>query len=619
MQTKQATNITGGTRLWAAGSWIRRQAKRWVAVEHPDPEIVARGQSLAALTLVVMAVLVIILLAMIAYHLPDQTFAIVVALSLIVTLPTYVLARRGRILAAACYFIICFSLVIFLSVLTNTDPNLGASVLLNSMMALNLTPLLAALLIRPRMALIVAACNNVLQVLMYLIWQSLHHPLNGHPYNTITFLVAPIGHQIMIGATCFLLASRLETAARQAKQRTTWLDSILAALPVGVAVYDSEKRKFVFRNTQFETLTGVACAEQPPSVIRHPYELEIRDSAPPLPDNEWPWENSARDGRFGRFYAELCYSDNQTVYLQENTASIPDPMLDKGPYIVYVAADVSQQRQLQRHVERLLSQLRYYHDQANQRVERLQELERMKSSLLSSVSHELRTPLNVILSHADLILNGNSGPISETTAKDVRVIFESAGYLRTIVKTVLDAAQLDARAVVLDVQALDIREPILAALATMRVLAEQRSLTLLEALPQAPVMVMGDPVRLRQIVLNLLSNAVKFTKQGGVSLQLETANGQARVTVEDTGPGIPEKDGELIFEQFIQLRPDNGKKSDGTGLGLSIARSLAALHNGVLWLDKSEMGRGSTFVFIMPLASHPSAGVPASISGLASV
>jgi signal transduction histidine kinase len=129
--------------------------------------------------------------------------------------------------------------------------------------------------------------------------------------------------------------------------------------------------------------------------------------------------------------------------------------------------------------------------------------------------------------------------------------------------------------------------------------------------------VLGDPLRLRQIVLNLLSNAVKFTKEGGVSLRLESVDGQARVTVEDTGPGIPEKDHELIFEQFIQLRPDIGKKPDGTGLGLSIARSLAMLHEGALWLDKSDLGRGSTFVFVMPLVQHTSAGVPASIIGLA--
>jgi signal transduction histidine kinase len=113
--------------------------------------------------------------------------------------------------------------------------------------------------------------------------------------------------------------------------------------------------------------------------------------------------------------------------------------------------------------------------------------------------------------------------------------------------------------------------------------------------------VIGDATRLQQIALNLLSNAVKFTNSGGVSLRVEVIGGQARVTVEDTGCGIPDKDREVIFEQFIQLRPDLGKRPEGTGLGLSIARALADLHKGAMWLDESEVGRGSTFVFSLPL------------------
>ncbi len=605
MQSTHSTRLAWSGQ--AVGGWIQRQAKQWVAVDHPNPEIRARGQSLAALSLVLMAVLVVLFLAAIACQLPNETLGIVAALFAIVTVPTYALARHGRILAAAQYFIFCFSFVILLNVFTNTDPSLGGSVLLDSMMALNLTPLLAALLIRPRMALLVMLVNNGLQVVMFLFWQPMHHPLNEHPYDLITFLIAPMGHQIVIGSTCYLLASRLDTVGRQAKQRMAWLDSILAALPVGVAVYDSERRRFVFRNLQFERLTGVARAEQFPSVVRHPYELEIRGSTPPLPDNEWPWEIGAKTSRFGQFYAELSHADGHTVNIQENTASITDPISGEPTQIVYVAADVTKQRQLQQRVEEVLTQLHTYHDQATEQALRLQALERMKSSLLSNVSHELRTPLNVILSHADLILNGSSGPITDVTAKDVGVMRESADYLRTVVNGILDAAKLDVQKVTLDIQTIDMREPILAALAAMRVLAEQRSLTLLESLPQTPVMVKGDPVRLRQILLNLLSNAVKFTKAGGVSVQLEVVNGQAQVSIEDTGPGIPENDRELIFEQFVQLRPDRARKPDGTGLGLSIARALAKLHNGALWLDKSELGHGSTFVFSMPLVPDTSA------------
>lgn len=588
-------------RIQALMNWTKRQAKRWIAVEHTDPEIVARGESLAALTLVLAVLIVLTLFFALAIHVNGWGPGFLIALLLFVTLPTYTLARRGSIQVAAGYFIVCFSAVNSLLVVANTDPKLGNSILLDSMITLNLTPLLAALLIRPRTALTVALGNNVLQVLMYVVWQSTH-TLNDHPYNTITFLIAPMGDQFLLGITCYLLTSRLEAAGHQNKQRLTWLDSMLAALPVAVAVYDSEEHAFAFYNKRFEMLTGVLRAEQRPSATHHSYELQAQESTPSLPDNIWPWESAAHHRSFGQFYAEVSYGDQTSIHIQENTVLIPSMRNSRPTHIVYAAADVSEQRRLQKRIEKLLAELHHFHDQANQQRGRLQELERMKTGLLSSVSHELRTPLNTITSHADLILNGSSGVISETTAQDVRVIVESASYLRTIVNEMLDAAKLDSQTLSPEKQLLDLRSPILGALATIQVLAEQKRLTLLEMLPESPVMVIGDATRLRQIVLNLLSNAVKFTRVGGISLRLDVAGGQARVTVEDTGCGIPDKDQDLIFEQFIQLRSEYGRKPEGTGLGLSIARALAEVHSGALWLERSEVGRGSTFVCALPLA-----------------
>ena len=600
MQTAQRPPSTWQNWMYAIANWTQRQMKRWIAIQHSDPEIVARGESLAALALVLMIILVLILFSAIAYKIDTWAWITLIAFLLVVTLPTYVLARRGHIQAAAGYFIICFTAVIVLTV-ANTDPTLGDSVLLDCMIGLNLTPLLAALLIRPRAALTVALANNVLQVLMYLIWQSMR-PLTSHGYNPITYLIAPISDQFLLGITCYLLAARIEVAGRQKKRWLTWLDSILASLPVAVAVYDSEKHTFAFRNKRFEMLTGVIRAEQRPPVARHPYELEAQAGAPRAPDNEWPWENAAQRGNSGHLYAEISYADQPSIYIQENIAQIPSMESNRPIHIVYAAADISEQRRLQQRIEKLVSELHRFHDQANQHRDRLQELERMKTGLLSSVSHELRTPLNSIISRADLILNGSSGLISETTAQDMRVIVESAGYLRGIVNEILDAAKIDSQSLTLEMRPLDLREPVLAALVTMRVLAEQKRLTLLESVPDSPVIVIGDSTRLRQIVLNLLSNAVKFTPAGGVSLQLDVAGEQARVTVEDTGYGISAKDQELIFEEFVQLRLESGRKPEGTGLGLSIARSLAKSHSGALWLEKSEVGRGSTFVFALPLA-----------------
>ena len=117
-------------------------------------------------------------------------------------------------------------------------------------------------------------------------------------------------------------------------------------------------------------------------------------------------------------------------------------------------------------------------------------------------------------------------------------------------------------------------------------------------------LVEGDERRIRQVVFNLLSNAVKFTPRGGrVDVSAARVDGEVRVAVADTGPGISPDDQERIFEEFQQAKPPNGERPEGTGLGLALSRSLVELHGGRIWVE-SEPGKGSTFTFTLPVEAH---------------
>jgi len=120
-----------------------------------------------------------------------------------------------------------------------------------------------------------------------------------------------------------------------------------------------------------------------------------------------------------------------------------------------------------------------------------------------------------------------------------------------------------------------------------------------EIAPNLPT-VQADPARIRQVLLWLLANAAKFTEQGVITVRAWPANGQVLVSVSDTGVGIPPEDRERIFEQFEQGSLENGRRPDGAGLGLALSKEFVEMHGGEMWVE-SEIGKGSTFTFTLPL------------------
>jgi Na+/proline symporter/nitrogen-specific signal transduction histidine kinase len=237
----------------------------------------------------------------------------------------------------------------------------------------------------------------------------------------------------------------------------------------------------------------------------------------------------------------------------------------------------------------------------------LQELDRMKDEFMSTVTHELRTPLTSIRSFSEILLDGPEIPVSERK-RFLAIIVKEAERLTRLINQTLDMAKIESGDAEWHTAELDVYEVIQeAADATSQLFREKDvalSLTLSGASPRA----MADRDRLMQVVINLLSNAVKFCApgQGRVEVRLGAARDLVRVDVQDNGPGIGPADREAIFEKFRQAGDAAGGKPRGTGLGLTISRRIIEHFGGRLWVE-SELGKGATFSFVLPLESSPGA------------
>ena len=218
---------------------------------------------------------------------------------------------------------------------------------------------------------------------------------------------------------------------------------------------------------------------------------------------------------------------------------------------------------------------------------------RAKAAFLATMSHEIRTPLNGVLGTADLLREGATDPEQRLLAE---TITGSGEYLLRLIDNVLEAARLDADALSIEVEAFDARRLAETSVALLRPLARRKGVEIaLHVGPGLPDRVLGDGGRVRQILLNLLGNAVKFTAEGEVRVDLAfEPGGRLRMTVADTGIGIPADRLEAVFETFTQADRDTARRFGGTGLGLAISRALARRMGGDISV-RSAPGAGTTF------------------------
>ncbi|MNE29748.1 Histidine protein kinase DivJ [compost metagenome] len=228
-----------------------------------------------------------------------------------------------------------------------------------------------------------------------------------------------------------------------------------------------------------------------------------------------------------------------------------------------------------------------------------------KSRFLAHMSHELRTPLNAVIGFSDAMRQQMFGPLPARYADYARSIHEAGGHLLALINDVLDVSRIEANRYELALESFDAREAVSAALALVRIQADDKGVELAAVLPPEPVMVEADRRALKQMTLNLLANAVKFTPSGGtVAVSLQATDGALEVTVADTGVGISPADLARLGRPYEQAG-DADQRAQGAGLGLALVRALAQLHGGTLSLE-STLGVGTAASVRLPLVAAPS-------------
>ena len=233
-----------------------------------------------------------------------------------------------------------------------------------------------------------------------------------------------------------------------------------------------------------------------------------------------------------------------------------------------------------------------------------EDANRLKSRFLSTISHELRTPLNLVVGLSGLILeesDAENASLPENTRRDIERIFAYSQHLGGLINDVIDLASSEAGQLRLNSEAVDLRETLRIISDSGAQLAQDKGLRWYTDFPDEPIWVWGDRTRLRQVALNLVSNAVKFTGHGEVSLRLTHENGQARISVRDTGIGIPVEEQGKVFDAFHQTERSKVGGYPGLGLGLSISKTIVEMHGGQIGLnsDGKEEG-GAEFWALLP-------------------
>ncbi|MFP4372808.1 MAG: ATP-binding protein [Spirochaetaceae bacterium] len=380
-----------------------------------------------------------------------------------------------------------------------------------------------------------------------------------------------------------------EQMQRRLSESREWLHGTVAALHEGVITTD-EDGTILFVNRRAEELIGWSEAEA------RGLDVEVVVRTEPIPPAEFATEVLPGAVR-------LLRRDGSVAYVELRTREIPKPA--KGRQAPS-QADASPPAVCGRVVvlREVSDILRYDHAMRTARAEAEAAL-KSKSEFLANVTHELRTPLNSILGMTEL---------AHDLARDGRqreylgILKSAAENLHGLISSILDLSRIDSGHLKLELTDVDLGQVLKSVVESFALEVQQKGLALHFAQsPALPAYVRADRVRLVQVLSNLIANAVKYTESGSITVLADSAEGSGagaarmiRISVSDTGPGIPESEQQRIFEPFTQIDGGPTRAHSGAGIGLAVAREIAELMGGRILLDSVE-GEGSVFTAELPL------------------
>ncbi|MCZ7385208.1 MAG: ATP-binding protein [Candidatus Methanoperedens sp.] len=288
------------------------------------------------------------------------------------------------------------------------------------------------------------------------------------------------------------------------------------------------------------------------------------------------------------YETRIITKSNETKYLYVSHSH--GVIKGKRKYIV-VIKNVTENKKLEQ-------QLKEYHEKLEKSCEELKEADRIKTEFISNLTHELMTPLTSIKGFVELLNDEAIGTINEEQKKSLGIIHRNSERLIHLIKELLDISHLEKNTLGLHFGLVSINDILSKCILDMQPMAKEKQISLFQDARPLPV-IWGDEERLTQVIINLLGNAIKFTPNDGkITVISRDLTEQIKISVRDTGMGIPGDRLSRIFERFYQIDSSTKRKYGGTGIGLSICKNVIEKHYGSIWAESD--GNGSTFHILLP-------------------